>query len=254
MKHLQQITQLKNLCDQVLVIGKVEHNDLDTLHEILSGDHTPHFLIDMHHNDVHQFQDFDLFIDPEIRINAIDRGARGGWSHQDEIDATISTIPLGRYTLSRDGIPLRTTVKANWCDISTSWNNRLPHKAHMDPIPVSNGWELPAIDKDSVDGGFQSMLGYNNNGIRNSWETDDWETILRDNPDVFAICESKCALWKLKKYAGGTLWSFIRSRYPYIYVFQCRNPHAGLHGTVMFCKQRPDGWIRGMGDGSERER
>ena len=254
------VRQLAAVYDCVLVIGKAEKSHFQSLKRLMEAEKTPHFLVDTGIAEVDQLTHLDLFLDQEIRNLTVERGTSNGWDVGEEVTATISTIPLERYPEGADGLPTPTTVAANWRDVSDCWEGRIRLNANREPTPVHTGdsvpdaWFAPKTlpEEDQMDK-FLSMLGYNCNGIRSSWRKDDWRQILQEQPEVVGVCEAKCPLWKLKRYAGGSAWSFFRSIYKYQYIFSAKEPIEGMHGTYLFCKNKPDGWIRGMGGESNSE-
>jgi exodeoxyribonuclease III len=257
MECLEDVQQLTPLYDCLLIIGKVEAHHLQPLQALMSGSSTPHFLLDIDYRHTEQFEEFDLFMDQEVRVQTIERGVEGGWDVAEEANVTLSTIPLGFYTIDEKGVPLATTIKGNGEGIKNSWESRIPQRILHEQIPVYPADSVPSRHipfvtaagsrQANYDDALISMLGYNCNGIRSSFLRDDWSEILREQPDVLCICEAKCPLWKLKLHAGGDTWAFLRSTYKYTYIFAAKEPNDGMHGTYMFCKNKPDGWIRGMG-------
>ena len=242
------LTGLEGYLGDVLVVGYVAEDHSECWNNFRKNHPELNFVIAADEHYLPSVTGEDLFVQPRFRTVGSERWYRGAAAIQDRHIMTVSTVPLAYYPSDLHGFPDADTIANSSEALEKALQVCKQDDFNSENIPVYELQDLPEWTGDEKDGSSHppSLLGYNCNGLRASYVRDDWSKILKDSPDIVAICEIKGSLRRLQTFLKGTMWASFRALYPFMHVFPARSPNTGSHGTAIFCKHRPDAWVVGM--------
>ena len=240
---------LEDFLADVLVVGYVADDHKEYWNAFRKRHPELNFVIAADEHYLPTVRGENLFVQPRFRKVCSERWYRGAAAVHDRHIMTVSTIPLAYYPTNFQGFSEADTMINSSEALERALQTCEQDEANSANIPVYALKDLPKWkDNDEKSGSSRppSLLGYNCNGLRASYVRDDWSKILKDSPDIVAVCEIKGSLHRLQTFLRGTMWASFRALYPFMHVFPARSPNTGAHGTAVFCKHRPDAWVVGM--------